>query len=142
MSIPVQFAVREQTVDSNALIDSGAEGQFLDKGFARHHNIPISPLPRPITALNVDGTKNHAGTITHYTWLELCINGTKIPTRFLITGLGQENMILGIPWLKRTKSKTDWANGILEFTEVPSLRLACCRATWFSGHGSRTRRLS
>ena len=73
--------------------------------------IPISPLPRPITALNVDGTKNYSGTITHYTWLELRINNTLIPTRFLITGLGQENIILGIPWLKRTKSKTDWANG-------------------------------
>ena len=80
MSIPVQFAVRDQNVESNALIDSGAEGQFLDKNFAKKHDIPISPLPRPITALNVDGTKNHAGTITHYTWLELRINNTLIPT--------------------------------------------------------------
>ena len=121
MTIPVQFSVKSQIVETQALIDSGAEGQFLDKEFVRSRNIPITPLPKPITALNVNGTTNTKGTITHYTWLELTTQGMTTPTRLLITGLGKESVILGIPWLKHTKLRIDWEKGTLEFLATPPL---------------------
>ena len=51
--------VHDQTISAKALIDSGADGQFFNTKFAIKHCIPMTPLPRPIPVLNVDGTPNH-----------------------------------------------------------------------------------
>ena len=66
-----------QTVDTKALIDSGAEGIFMDSTFAKQQNLTLKPLFKPITPRNVDGTINAAGLITHYTWQTLSIAGHK-----------------------------------------------------------------
>ncbi|KAI6159307.1 hypothetical protein EDD17DRAFT_1451131, partial [Pisolithus thermaeus] len=48
-----------------ALVNSGANDTFLDKKWAEENNIPLLHLTKPISVLNVDGTKNTAGDITH-----------------------------------------------------------------------------
>jgi len=60
-------------VETNALIDSGAEGEFIDQNYARKLGIKQTALEKPIKVLNVDGTRNKRGTITHYTELNLQI---------------------------------------------------------------------
>src|SRR5262249_32887634 len=99
-------------------IDSGAGGIFLNEQFIRKHNIPVTPLPKTIKVFNVDGTRNKEGLITHCTWLNLQIGEHKIPTRFLITGLGQDDMILGLPWLKQYNPDIDWIQGTMDIQTV------------------------
>ena len=65
MRIPITL---DRSIETSALIDSGAGGTFLDETFARKHNIALTPLPKPIPVYNVDGTRNKQGAITHYTW--------------------------------------------------------------------------
>ncbi|KAI6098839.1 hypothetical protein EDD16DRAFT_1498171, partial [Pisolithus croceorrhizus] len=48
-----------------ALVDSGANDMFLDKRWAEENNVPLLHLGKPISVLNVDGTKNTMGDITH-----------------------------------------------------------------------------
>ena len=84
-----------------ALVDSGAGGIFLDKKFALENKIALTPLDKPILVYNVDGTENNTGTIKHCVWLKIQIGHAKINTRFLVMGLGQDRMILGLPWLKQ-----------------------------------------
>jgi len=60
-------------VETNALIDSGAEGEFIDQNYARKLGIKQTALEEPIKVLNIDGTQNKQGTITHYTELDLQI---------------------------------------------------------------------
>ena len=46
------------TVDTQALIDSGAEGEFIDQNYTRTLGIKQTALKELIKVLNVDGTWN------------------------------------------------------------------------------------
>jgi hypothetical protein len=50
-------------------------------------------------AWNMDGTENKQGTIRYYMDLDLQVNDKMHMERFLITGLGNQKVILGSPWL-------------------------------------------
>jgi hypothetical protein len=58
------MAVRQCT---QALIDCGATGCFIDIEWAKLNNIPMRPLTNPIPVYNVDGTTNEASMITDIT---------------------------------------------------------------------------
>jgi hypothetical protein len=100
-----------QSVETKALIDSGAQGLFIDKDFVIENNFPTLPLRQPIIAMNVDGTRNKRGEITHYTVIELTIQGHQFKERCLVTGLGKDHLILGLPWLRRVNPDIDWGSG-------------------------------
>ena len=55
---------KERTVETRALLDTGAGGKFIDQNFVLAHGIRTHALDTPITVYNVDGTKNKTGTIT------------------------------------------------------------------------------
>jgi hypothetical protein len=55
------------------MIDFGATALFVSKRFVQHHHIICSPLPNTITLHNIDGSKNKAGLLTHFTRLTLTI---------------------------------------------------------------------
>ena len=100
ISIPISIRNQcEKDVETLALIDSGAGGMFIDQQYAEGEGFHIEKLENPITARNVDGTRNKLGTITSYMELPLRINGRTRRTRLLVTGLGKQRIILGFPWL-------------------------------------------
>ena len=103
---------------TDALIDSGADGTFLDKKFALKNKVALAPLDRKIVPYNVDGTKNKSGIIEHCTWLKLRIGKKDIATRFLVTDLGKETMILGLPWLEEYNPKIDWDQRSLDISTI------------------------
>jgi hypothetical protein len=57
-------AVRQCT---QALINCGATGCFIDIEWVKLNNIPTRPLTKPIPVYNVNGTANDAGMITNIT---------------------------------------------------------------------------
>ncbi|KAI5121007.1 hypothetical protein M0805_005953 [Coniferiporia weirii] len=118
MKIPITIIVHDQTVSTNTLIDSGAEGKFIDAKFIIKHCIPTKPLAHPIQVRNVDGTPNQHGTITQFTWRLIKIGGRSITTTFLVTSLGKEDVILGLPWLKRHNPTINWTTGTLSINKV------------------------
>jgi len=61
----------------NALINSGADGTFIDKKFVLEQKIALAPLDKNIMPLNIDKTKNKSGIIRHCTWLNLKNRKTK-----------------------------------------------------------------
>ena len=56
---------------------------------------------------------NQAGQITHFTQLALAVDGQEQWTDFLVTNLGGEDVILGLPWLRKTNPQVDWEKGRL-----------------------------
>ena len=68
-------------------------------------------MDKPITARNVDGTLNKKGTIKYFTNLKIKIDGKTSEERFYITGLGDQKIILGFPWLKKHNPQIDWKTG-------------------------------
>jgi hypothetical protein len=96
-----------------AMIDSGATALFLDKPFVSANRITIFPLRSPISLLNIDGSPNHGGSITHFARLHLKVDAFEEWTDFLIADLGGEDIILGLPWLRNANPNIDWKKGSL-----------------------------
>ncbi|KAI5118937.1 hypothetical protein M0805_006283 [Coniferiporia weirii] len=118
MKIPITIRVHDQNVSTKALIDSGAEGKFIDAKFVIKHRIPTKPLAHPIQVRNVDRTLNQHGTITQFTWRLIKIGGQSITTTFLVTSLGKEDVILGLPWLKHHNPAIDWNASTISINKV------------------------
>ncbi|KIL55412.1 hypothetical protein M378DRAFT_41077, partial [Amanita muscaria Koide BX008] len=57
-------------------------------------------LPRSFKVKNVDGSPNTAGCITHGIWVAYEFAGKKFKDMFHITDLGDQKIILGMPWLE------------------------------------------
>ena len=68
----------DQDFISDTLIDSGAQGRFLDKKLALKKGIALIKLKMPITPINVDGTENKSGKIEYVTWLNLYFGNIKM----------------------------------------------------------------
>jgi hypothetical protein len=66
ISVPINICSSKQTIKT--LIDSSADGMFIDQNFAK--NFKINYLDKPVKAYNVDGMKNKQGAISSYVNLE------------------------------------------------------------------------
>ena len=104
-----------------AMIDSGATGLFLSKRFVKKHRVTTHPLTRAIPLLNIDGSDNTNGAVTHFARLNLKAGDYSEELDFLVTDIGPEEVILGLPWLKRVNPKIDFKEGSmnLDSEEVP-----------------------
>jgi hypothetical protein len=58
--------------------------------------------------------ENKQGTIRYYMNLDLQVNGKTNMERFLITGLGNQKFILGLPWLREHNPEISWKEGTLQ----------------------------
>jgi imidazole glycerol phosphate synthase subunit HisF len=116
MHLPITVAGAEkEIVETEALLDSGAGGIFINQRFIKNRNLTTSLLQKPILVKNIDGTLNKNGTITRSTITDLSVNGKRMKTRFLVTGLGKETIILGLPWLQKVNPDIDWKKGTFQY---------------------------
>ena len=91
----------DKDVITKALIDSGASINCLDWGFVKNHKIPYYRLPQLICARNVDGSDNKSGVIKFISTIFIHIKGIIHRVLFHIINCGNENVILGTPWLEK-----------------------------------------
>ncbi|ESK80854.1 hypothetical protein Moror_15425 [Moniliophthora roreri MCA 2997] len=115
MHLPLQYKVGNQSVKAQALLDSRAEGRFISLLLARRLGKKWEKLPEQIKVFNMDGTSNKTTWISHMVEIEFQIQGKEFKENFLILGIGEEEMILGLPWLRAHNPKIDWEMGEIEF---------------------------
>jgi len=96
-----------------AMVDSGATGLFMNRQFAEAKGVKRLRLLKPIQVFNIDGTPNQAGSIQEFARLAMTVDGHKHWVDFLITDIGGEDLILGLPWLRRLNPTIDWSKGLL-----------------------------
>src|ERR1700677_4925787 len=117
MSIPVLISCEQngtKTVETKALLDTGAGGKFIDQNFVLQNNIRTHKLQKSITVYNVDGTENKTGTITRYVDVNLQIGNRTTATKLLVTGLGRQKIILGFAWFEEQNPEINWETGTLK----------------------------
>jgi hypothetical protein len=71
-------------------------------------------LPKPRTIWLMHGTRNEERHITDYVDLLVRCGDKSKELRFLVTDLGEEEIVLGYPWLKVFRPKIDWKNTTLD----------------------------
>jgi hypothetical protein len=116
-------AVRRCT---QALIDCGATGCFIDIEWAKLNNIPTCPLTNPIPVYNVDGTANDAGMITDITDVVLRYQNHSERTQLAVTRLGKQSMILGYNWLRNHNPEINWQTKEVKMSRCPQ-QCSMCR---------------
>ncbi|EGO05436.1 hypothetical protein SERLA73DRAFT_42616, partial [Serpula lacrymans var. lacrymans S7.3] len=65
-------------------------------------------LQTPITCKNVDETTNKNGKIMHCTYQRVEAGGQNWFTKFLLTELDGEDILIGFPWLKKVNPIINW----------------------------------
>jgi hypothetical protein len=72
------------------------------------------PLSRPRAIWNIDATLNKGGTIKDFVDLQVrCGNKTE-DMRFLVTELGEDEIVLGFPWLAAFQPRINWKEAVLD----------------------------
>jgi predicted aspartyl protease len=126
--VEVEIESTDTTVKrrTQALIDCGATGCFIDIEWAKLNNIPTRPLTNTIPVYNVDGTANDAGTITDIADMILRYEQHSERTQLAITHLGKQSLILGYNWLCNHNLEINWQTKYVKMSHCP-LKCSTCR---------------
>ncbi|XDV19457.1 hypothetical protein PO909_024927 [Leuciscus waleckii] len=90
------------------MVDSGAEGNFMDRTFALQFQVPLRTLPQRITVHALNGQS--LPTISQATEnITLITSGNHAETiSFFITDSHHTPIVLGHPWLNQHNPRIDW----------------------------------
>ena len=72
-------------------------------------------LKTPIKVRNVDGTYNENGAITERCLIPFRIKDKTMTEWFYVTTIGDQDLILGLPWLEKHNPIINWKEKTLEF---------------------------
>jgi hypothetical protein len=101
IQIPVQIVSEEGKTNAKALLDSGAEGIYINANYVKKHQFPLQDLRIPIYPQNVDGTLNKNGAIHYAAILRMEMGDNyREQIMFLVTDTGNHDILLGTDWLK------------------------------------------
>jgi len=127
--IPVHLKTTDtlEEVSTDALVDCGATGDFIDEGFVERSKIPTRNLSQPIPVFNVDGSPNEAGSITKVADMIMTYKGHSERILLAVTQLGKQNTILGMTWLKKHNPEIDFTTGSVKLTRCSPRCCTGCR---------------
>ncbi len=77
------------------------------------------PLQKPKKIWNIDNTANKDGLITHYIDLKVQTKGVHRTIRFLVTNIGNKDLVLGYPWLTTFEPQFNWASAVINEKALP-----------------------
>ena len=120
MQIPIQLIVplhSMKVVNTQALVDSGTDISCIDQCFVQKNNLPTTKLSVPIRARNANHSNNKSGDIQYTCDLFVNIQGLAQKVTLHVMTCGKENIILGLPWLKKANPTVDWTMQTLTFDE-------------------------
>ncbi len=106
--LPVRLRWSANEHDCQALVDSGAEGNFMDYSFAHKFQVPLFPLTHKIKVRALNGQDLPNITLTTGP-ITLVTSGNHIETlSFHILDSSLTPIVLGHPWLITHNPKIDW----------------------------------
>ena len=124
IQVPFQLRTRRKRVDRKALLDSGATECFIHPRAVKNLKLTTRKLPKARKVQNVDGTTNKSGQILEAIDLTVNNNGEKALHAFYVADIGQDDFILGYPFLEASNPDIDWRNGQINgFTTISTTKV-------------------
>ena len=119
MQVPVLIHTCYFMAKKKALVDSGATDNFIHPAFAKRLGLTMTPLEKPKQIYNIDNTSNKAGSIMHSLELKVTTKGEDRNMQFLVTDIGNEDILLGYPWLTTFEPSFGWKHAVIETKALP-----------------------
>src|ERR1700712_1143737 len=113
--VKVQLHGTKESVTINAMIDSGATEDFIDKEVCNKHGIKMIKARNPREIYLADGKSSAMGPVTHMTKVPMDISCHKELATFQVANLENHEVILGMPWLRKHNPTSDWNNKKVTF---------------------------
>lgn len=118
--IPITLRWSGTFVSCNALIDSGAEGNFLDESWALKQGIPLQRREEATPLFALDGSSLPRVHLQSSP-LSLTVSGNHHETlSFLVFHSPYSPVVLGHPWLVKHNPYINWSNN-----SILSWNLSC-----------------
>jgi hypothetical protein len=111
---------------TQALIDCGTTGCFIDIEWAKLNIVPTRPLTKLISVYNIDGTANDAGMITDIADVILRYENHLECTQLAVMHLGKQSLILGYNWLHNHNPEINWQTKDIKMSRCP-VQCSTCR---------------
>ena len=119
MHVPVSICTCYFMANKKALVDSRATDNFIHPAFAKRLGLAMTLLEKPKRIYNINNTSNKVGSITHSLELKVTTKGIDKVMWFLVTDIGNKDILLGYPWLATFEPKFGWKDTIIETSALP-----------------------
>lgn len=117
-TLPVLLSVPgSEPILIQALLDSGAQGSFIDSRLTSQHHLPLNPLIQHIRLRMADGQSSSAGPVTHTTHASFSIFDHHESFALHVTSLKHHLIILGIDWLHTHNPAVNWRQRKISFAD-------------------------
>jgi len=113
--VQIQLHSEKETVTINAMIDSGATADFIDREVCNKHGIKIIKAKNPREIYLADGKPSAMGPVTHITKVPMDISRHRELATFQVANLQNHEVILGMPWLREHNPTIDWNDKRITF---------------------------
>ena len=114
MRIPTVLQSAHSKAERQVLVNSGAMDNFISDKLLKRMKIGKLPLSRPRAIWNIDTTLNKGGTIKDFVDLQVRCENKIEDMRFLVTDLGEDEIVLGFPWLAAFQPRINWKEAVLD----------------------------
>jgi len=113
--VKIQLHGEKESVTINAMIDSGATEDFIDREVCHTHGIKMIKAKNPREIYLADGKPTAMGPVTHMTKVPMDISSHRELATFQLANLQNNEVILGMPWLKEHNRTIDWNDKRITF---------------------------
>jgi len=113
--VKIQLHGGKESVTINAMIDSGATEDFIDREVCNKHGIKMIKAKNPREIHLADGKPSAMGPITHMTKVSMDISSHRELATFQVANLQNDEVILGMPWLREHNPTIDWNDKRITF---------------------------
>jgi len=106
--VKIQLQGEKESVIINAMIDSGATEDFIDREVCNKHGIKMIKAKSPREIYLAEGKPSSMGPVTHMTKVPMDISSHRELATFQVANLQNHEGILGMPWLREHNLTIDW----------------------------------
>jgi len=132
--LPIHLKMTDtmEETSTEAMVDTGATGDFINQDFVTQAKLPTCKLSQPIPVYNVDGSLNEAGSIHEVVNVIMTYERHSERILLVVTRLGKQSMILGFTWLDKHNPEIDFHAQSVKMTRcLPRCCIGCqadCKA--------------
>jgi len=113
--VKIQLHGEKESVTINAMIDSGATEDFIDREVCDKHGIKMIKAKNPREIYLGDGKPSAMWPVTHMTKVPMNISSHRELATFQVANLQNHEVILGMPCLREHNPTIDWNDKRITF---------------------------